>query len=49
MEQKWGLIDDENAKQAATYGNKNVYKGIKKGYSDPHIIGGPASTARFFG
>ena len=32
------LVDDKEAEQAATNGNENIYKGIKKGYTNPHIV-----------
>jgi hypothetical protein len=32
------LVGNKQAEQAATYGNKKIHKGIKKGYTNPHII-----------
>ena len=45
----WVLVGDKKAEQAATYGNEKIYKGIKIGYTNPHIIWGPASTTGFVG
>ena len=42
------LVGDNQAEHAATYGNATIYKGIKIGYTNPHIIWGPASTAGCF-
>ena len=43
------LVGDKQAEQAAAYGNEKIYKGIKKWYTNPHIIWGPASTTGFVG
>ena len=47
-EKSMGFVGDKEAEQVATNGNENVYKGVKKGYSDPHVIWRPASTTRCF-